>query len=773
MDLLDGQGLKLATLEPYGAASASSQDQFGSTSAELLDPGEAACFEPGLGMVSIQAAFTGETRIGTDAIVATTRTTTVIRDGDSITGYVNTQGDHDWFKVQLTAGSTYVFNLNRVAGNTGLIDPMLALRGSAGELITENDDAGGGQNSAIIFTATSTGTYFLDAGAYADTLTGQYQLRVSRQATDQYSANTSTTGTISVGGSVTSTIDSRGDRDWFKIQLTAGKNYVFNLNKVGRRGLSDPALNLRNASGTILASNDDADGTLNSQITFTATSTGAYFLDAGAYGDRATGQDQLLAAEVAPSVPGYSVTNGYGEASVKRALEKLLNTSIPSVADLGGIFWGLDRLGAPEAWSAGYTGSGITVAVIDTGVDYTHSDLDGNIWINSGEIDGNGVDDDGNGFIDDVRGWNFDANTNNVMDDNSHGTHVAGTIAGENNGTGITGVAYNAKIMAVKVLSGSGSGTLRSVANGIRYAANNGAKVINLSLGGGGSAELLDAVSYATSRGAVVVMAAGNEAAASPSYPGAYSQYYGLTVGAVDSSGNLASFSNRAGATTVDYVTAAGVNVYSSVPGNGYASYSGTSMATPHIAGAMALLQQANIQNNKGVSVADLETLLTSTASNLPAAASLSTSSVTTSSRSVTSTTAESAPGRGDRRKSLQRELEDSVGKAKEMLSSIPLLETGLWQSFASRSRQTSTAVGAKATPIGAQPVAGLSSTSQASATSSPSLSSQGRSITETIVSTTLGLTNVRRANGPATDPLTGLLGTLTGLQTPWSSGRS
>ena len=772
MDIQDSQGLKLVNLEPYGAKSA--QDLFGSTSAEQLDPGEASCFQPGQGMVSIQAAFTGESQIGTDAIAGTTRTTTAISAGDSITGYVNTLKDHDWFRIQLTAGTTYVFNLNRVASTTGLVDPLLALRNSTGGLITQNDDIAGSQNSEIIYTATRSGTFYLDAGAYADSLTGQYQLLAARRVSDQFSANTNTTGSISAGGSVRSTIDSRGDHDWFKIQLTAGKNYVFNLNKVGGTGLADPLLNLRNSTGTIISTNDDANGTVNSQITFNATTTGTYFLDAGAYAEGSTGQYQLSATETAPVSPGYSATTGYGEASVKRALENLLNISIPNVADLGGIFWGLDRLGAPEVWSAGYTGSGITVAVIDTGVDYTHSDLAGNIWINSGEIAGNGIDDDGNGFIDDVRGWNFSANNNNVMDDNSHGTHVAGTIAGGNNGTGITGVAYNAKIMAVKVLNGSGSGTLSGVANGIRYAANNGAKVINLSLGGGGSAELLDAVSYATSRGAVVVMAAGNEAAARPSYPGSYAQYYGLTVGAVDSSGTLASFSNRAGSTTLDYVTAAGVNVYSSVPGNGYASYSGTSMATPHIAGAMALLQQANIQNNKGLSVAQLETLLTSTASNQITAGAQSTTTSTSSARRTTTSIGTPVPNATERRKAFEREEEDAVGRMKTVSGSLAFLETGLWQTFSSRSGLTSASPGAKGTPTRSQAgLGGLNSGSQASGVAGASLASQGRSITETIVSTTLGLLDGRRASGSASDPLTGLLGNLTTSLSPWSSGRS
>lgn len=778
MDVFDSQGLTLATLEPF--TTKLPPDLAGSLAAESLDPGDPAWCGTTPDTISIQASSGGETKIGTDTIAADLSTKGVLGVGDSITAYVNTISDHDWFKIQLTAGTTYLFSLKKSESKNSLFDPLLGLRDSTGALITQNDDAGGSQNSAIIFTATSTGTYFLDAGAYNDESIGQYQLKATKQTSDQYTANTNTTGLIEVGSNLTSTIDSRGDHDWFKIVLTAGKNYIFNLNKVGGKGLSDPLLSLRDSNGGLISSNDDANGTLNSQISFSASSSGTYFLDAGAYADRATGQYQLLAVEespatpITPVAPGYSTSTGYGEANVKRALESLLNISIPGVADLGGLFWGLDRLGAPEAWSAGYTGSGITVAVVDTGVDYTHTDLDGNIWINAGEISGNGIDDDGNGFIDDVRGWNFDANSNNVMDDNSHGTHVAGTIAGEDNGTGITGVAYNARIMAVKVLNGSGSGSISSVAKGIRYAADNGAKVINLSLGGGGSTELLDAVSYATSKGAVVVMAAGNEAAASPSLPAAYAQSYGLAVGAIDSSGNLALFSNRAGQTPLDYITAAGVNVYSSIPGGGYANYSGTSMATPHIAGAMALLQQANIQNNKGLSVAALETLLTSTASNMITAGAASAPSRPSSGSSLASAEARGSQSPGEQRKTRQRDLEDAVGRAKELVGSIPLLETGLWQRFVPRGVNAPVGNDSRGCPPASRPVSGSgSANSTTGATSVGSLSVRS-SIIDAVLATVNSLTETRhRSSSAAPDPLTGLRQDQNRVLSPWSIGRS
>lgn len=249
----------------------------------------------------------------------------------------------------------------------------------------------------------------------------------------------------------------------------------------------------------------------------------------------------------------------------------------------------------PEVWARGYTGQGIVVAVVNTGVDYTHSDLNDNMWVNTREVAGNGIDDDGNGYVDDVRGWDFIGNDNDPCDGNSQGTHVAGTIAGENNGTRVTGVAYNARIMAVKVLSDSGSGSNISVANGIRSAANNGAQVINLSLGGGYSSDIYSAIQYATGRGSIVVMAAGNEGAAQPGYPAFHASDYGLFIGAVDSASRIASFSNRAGTNSaMRHVMAPGVNVYSTVPNNGYASYNGTFMATPHAAGVVALMLSAN-----------------------------------------------------------------------------------------------------------------------------------------------------------------------------------
>ncbi|MEH2176259.1 S8 family peptidase [Nostoc sp.] len=314
------------------------------------------------------------------------------------------------------------------------------------------------------------------------------------------------------------------------------------------------------------------------------------------------------------STQNYNSTNGYGlingAAAVARAIGQNTFADVP---DLGGNNWGADLVKAPEVWAHGYTGKGVVVAVVDTGVDYNHEDLKNNIWTNTKEIAGNGIDDDGNGYVDDNYGWNFADQNNNTLDDNGHGTHVSGTIAGENNNYGVTGIAYDAKIMPVKALDSSGSGSYSSISKGIRYAVDNGANVINLSLGGASSNRTLEsAINYASSKGVIVVMAAGNDGDSSPDYPARYASKSGIAVGAVDKNNNLADFSNRSGTNPIAYVTAPGVKVYSSVPNNQYATYSGTSMAAPHVAGIVALMLSAN----HNLTDAQVRQIVTETAGN-------------------------------------------------------------------------------------------------------------------------------------------------------------
>jgi serine protease len=249
------------------------------------------------------------------------------------------------------------------------------------------------------------------------------------------------------------------------------------------------------------------------------------------------------------------------------------------------------RIDASQAWNYG-TSSNIVVAVIDTGIDYKHPDLASNIWTNSREIAGNGIDDDSNGYRDDVRGWNFVGNNNNPMDDNGHGTHVAGTIgAVGNNGVGVAGVAWNVKLMPLKFLDSKGSGYLSDAVRAVDYARANGAKIINASFGGGGfSAAMQSAIQRFQQAGGVFVAAAGNESANNAntaSYPANYTLPNVVSVAASTQSNTLASFSNYG--SNVD-IAAPGHNILSTLPGGRYGSLSGTSMAAPHVAGALALL---------------------------------------------------------------------------------------------------------------------------------------------------------------------------------------
>jgi len=350
-------------------------------------------------------------------------------------------------------------------------------------------------------------------------------------------------------------------------------------------------------------------GTTPEHIDLTLT-PGKYYIQVYPYsGDT----NYTLRATATPLVSSpYNPNYGYGLVNAAAAISEVTGLPLtPSQPDLGGPFWDLDAINAPEAWAQGFTGQGITIAVVDSGVDYTHPDLANNIWVNTREIWGNGIDDDGNGYVDDVIGWNFVDNDNNPYDLNGHGTHVAGTIAAENNGIGAIGVAYNAHIMPVRVLDQDGSGSWQDVAAGIYYAVNNGANIINLSLGGAGySPDIAAAVQYATARGAFVVMAAGNEGQTQPDFPANLASQYGIAVGAVNRTNQLASFSNDAGAYPVNYVVAPGVGIYSTFPGNTYQFLSGTSMATPHVSGVAALVLSANPY----LTPAQLSSILTSSA---------------------------------------------------------------------------------------------------------------------------------------------------------------
>jgi subtilisin family serine protease len=249
--------------------------------------------------------------------------------------------------------------------------------------------------------------------------------------------------------------------------------------------------------------------------------------------------------------------------------------------------------GRTSAWRHA-DGRGITVAVVDTGLDLEHPDLAPNLWVNPDERAGNGIDDDANGIMDDVHGADLADGDGDPADDEGHGTHVAALIAARGgDGRGMAGVAPAARIMAVKVLDRRRHGTPAAVAAGVRYAVAEGARIINLSVNGDQpSAELDAALGAAWAAGAIVVASAGNDGRdlrVAPSYPASSTSPAVLSVGAVDRGGRLARFSNRG---AVDLL-APGAAVLSAAPGGGYALRSGTSMAAAMASGALALLRSA------------------------------------------------------------------------------------------------------------------------------------------------------------------------------------
>lgn len=259
----------------------------------------------------------------------------------------------------------------------------------------------------------------------------------------------------------------------------------------------------------------------------------------------------------------------------------------PRVAEL----WGLQAIKAPTVWQNRTGGKGVIVAVIDTGIALNHADLKDNLWRNPGEIPGNKIDDDSNGFIDDVDGWNFVSDDNLPQDVHGHGTHCAGTIAAKgNNGIGVVGVNWDAQLMAVKVLDDFGIGSADSTYRGLLYALSHGARVLSNSWGTPASSALFaKAISLARDQDALVVAAAGNESAPQAIYPAYFTTVYPnvLSVASSESNGDISSFSNYGDG--VD-IAAPGGRILSTVPDNAYQFYSGTSMATPHVAGAAALL---------------------------------------------------------------------------------------------------------------------------------------------------------------------------------------
>ncbi|MCL5283039.1 MAG: S8 family serine peptidase [Planctomycetes bacterium] len=283
-------------------------------------------------------------------------------------------------------------------------------------------------------------------------------------------------------------------------------------------------------------------------------------------------------------------------AEVNPIISACVTPNDPSYADQ----WALSKIHAAEAWDTCRGSSDVVVAVLDTGVDYDHPDLQGNLWANEAERDGQPwVDDDHNGYVDDIRGYNFVAYNNDPRDDHGHGTAITGIIAAVgNNGTNTAGVCWTVRIMPVKILGADGEGTAADAVPAIYYAVANGADIISGSWGGAeASSALGDAIACAHAEGVVVVAAAGNSNSGEPYYPAAYPEV--ISVAATDSNDQRWYLSNYG-----DWVDLAApghsiVSLRAELPGQvtrtrGLSRMSGTSLAAPHVSGACALLLAAD-----------------------------------------------------------------------------------------------------------------------------------------------------------------------------------
>jgi trimeric autotransporter adhesin len=601
VELLDSHGQQIAYSNGAGNASESLQ--------QLLSAGtyyvRVFSYASADTRYSLKLVATVSTAIDAGNTLATARNIGLLSGDRSFQDNLNITDLNDYYRFSLNRYSAFYFTVNGLAANADV-----QLLNSKGETLTASTASGMTMESGK--RALEAGTYYLRVLS-ADRQNTSYNLRMVANPLAPDTAGNSLTTARSLGilGSNRTWQDFVGSRDaedYYQFILPRTSNFSLNLFGLG----ADADVQLLNASGQVITASTNGSN-LSESIT-RLLSAGIYYIQVSRYsGD--TLYDLRLGA--IPTASGFSSIYGYGLANGALAIEKSLGRTTPTgtVSAIGSSQWNQNLINAPAAWRQGYTGQGIIVAVIDSGVNYRHTDLDGNIWRNTREIAGNGIDDDRNGYIDDVRGWDFVQNDNNPMDTFGHGTHLAGTIAAENNGLGVTGVAYGARIMPVRVLGDDGRGSYANIARGVRYAVDNGARVINLSLGGGGGSALLDgAIAYASQKGVMVVIAAGNEGADAPNYPGRLATRYGVVVGGVTQERREYLPSNRSGTdTTLRYIVAPATNILSTTVGGGYQLMSGTSMAAAHISGLVALMLGANPR----LTVEEVRSILTSTATQL------------------------------------------------------------------------------------------------------------------------------------------------------------
>ncbi len=495
-----------------------------------------------------------------------------------------TANENDFYSFVAPASGSYSFNASTPSSN---LDPVLAVFDAYGRRIASSDDISlSDRDSELTVALTAGNRYYFGVTNYVGTSGGSYSWHVDGPSIgasdDSYENNDSSSqapnlGTLSGSKTVSGLVMADG-ADWFRFTTSAASTSANSVSLAFQHAQGDLDLELYNASGLRLGLGD---GTANGEsISLNGLVAGTYYVRVYGY-NGATNPSYGLA--ISPPTTSSPPTSSVG--------------AFPNVPYYGGgNEWNLNAVNAPESWAQGFTGNGIVVAVIDTGVDSDHPDLVNQIWVNRNEVAANGLDDDHNGYVDDVSGWDFVGNDNNANDGNGHGTHVAGIVAADNNGFGATGVAPDATIMPIRVLDSNGYGSAPGIAAGIRYAAQYGADIINLSLGGAFSSAIQSAIQYAQSLDVLVVVASGNEYASTPSYPARFSASMSnvISVGAHNSANGIASFSNDVGVSGAVQVDAPGVNTYSTYINGGYVTFSGTSMAAPHVAGLAALALSAN-----------------------------------------------------------------------------------------------------------------------------------------------------------------------------------
>jgi subtilisin family serine protease len=542
-----------------------------------------------LGMVELRGTAFPATTVG------------VLSETRSYTDAISSGESQDYYHFYLNAVGPLNLALTQLTADLDLF--VYYDRNSNGQIDTDEELGrsvrSGPQDESLNLQLLSAGSYFAKVVATGVSTSG-YTLSLSNRAPSDLLPVELDWGKLVGSRTQRLYYDTTDTADVFRVEVTDASQIQINL--INLTNNADVRLIQDLNNDRIITSNEVIASSVNPGVNpdsiRRSLTAGVYYVQVVNQNAASTLDFSItLTPDRANPTPLYSTRSGYGLVNAAAAVQAATQ-SLPfnPVADLGGNSWNLDLINAPEVWAQGFTGQNVVVAVVDSGVNWSHPDLDGNIWVNTREIANNGIDDDGNGFIDDIRGWDFVDRDRDPMDFDGHGTHVAGIIAAENNAFGVTGVAYNAKIMPVRVLNEIGQGTLTNVANGIRYAVDNGANIINLSLGGSYSSEIEAAIAYATQRNILVVMAAGNEAQSEPVNPAALATRYGIAVGAVDRNQQIPRFSNSAGQQEKAYVLAPGVSITSTVLGEAYENFNGTSMAAPHVAGVAALMLSANPQ---------------------------------------------------------------------------------------------------------------------------------------------------------------------------------